>query len=47
MEFHHIVPHDADMEREIEGDEDNPESPDPPVWSEVLAILYLLNMLVY
>lgn len=46
MEFHHIVPHDADMEREIEGD-DNPESPDPPVWSEVLAILYLLNMLVY
>ncbi|KAI8569109.1 hypothetical protein RHMOL_Rhmol02G0253500 [Rhododendron molle] len=35
MEFHHIVPHDADMEREI-GDEDNPESPDPPVWSEIM-----------
>ncbi|XP_058203298.1 probable sucrose-phosphate synthase 1 [Rhododendron vialii] len=36
MEFHHIVPHDADMEREIEGDEDNPASPDPPVWSEIM-----------
>ncbi|XP_021887005.1 probable sucrose-phosphate synthase 1 [Carica papaya] len=36
MEFHHIVPHDADMDGEVERDEDNPASPDPPIWSEIM-----------
>ena len=38
MEFHHIVPHDSDMDRETEGNEDNPATSDPPIWSEVLTI---------
>lgn len=38
MEFHHIVPHDGDMDGEIEGNEDG-KSPDPPIWAEVLNIL--------
>ncbi|XP_057510937.1 probable sucrose-phosphate synthase 1 isoform X1 [Actinidia eriantha] len=36
MEFHHIVPHDSDMDRETEGNEDNPATPDPPIWSEIM-----------
>ncbi|KAA8522973.1 hypothetical protein F0562_009396 [Nyssa sinensis] len=36
MEFHHIVPHDADMDVEMEGNEDNPATPDPPIWSEIM-----------
>lgn len=35
MEFHHIVPHDGD----VDGDEDNPASSDPPIWSEVMTSL--------
>nr|AVH87204.1 sucrose-phosphate synthase 2 [Litchi chinensis] len=36
MEFHHIVPHDGDMDGEVEKNEDNPASPDPPIWSEIM-----------
>ncbi|KAF6158106.1 hypothetical protein GIB67_014900 [Kingdonia uniflora] len=36
MEFHHIVPQDGDMDGEAEGNEDNPVSPDPPIWSEIM-----------
>ncbi|KAK9279174.1 hypothetical protein L1049_012852 [Liquidambar formosana] len=36
MEFHHIVPHDGDMDGETEGNEENPASPDPPIWSEIM-----------
>ncbi|XP_043719523.1 probable sucrose-phosphate synthase 1 [Telopea speciosissima] len=36
MEFHHIVPHDGDMDGETEGNEDNPATPDPPIWSEIM-----------
>ncbi|KAK6941704.1 Sucrose phosphatase-like domain [Dillenia turbinata] len=36
MEFHHIVPHDGDIDGETEGNEDHPPSPDPPIWSEVM-----------
>ncbi|XP_042489846.1 probable sucrose-phosphate synthase 1 [Macadamia integrifolia] len=36
MEFHHIIPHDGDMEGETEGNEDNPATPDPPIWSEIM-----------
>ncbi|KAF8393148.1 hypothetical protein HHK36_021389 [Tetracentron sinense] len=32
MEFHHIVPHDDDMDGDTVGNEDNPASPDPPIW---------------
>lgn len=36
MEFHHIVPHDGDIDGETEGsNEDHPASPDPPIWAEV------------
>ncbi|XP_043701079.1 probable sucrose-phosphate synthase 1 [Telopea speciosissima] len=36
MEFHHIVPHDGDMDGETEGNEDNSSSPDPPIWPEIM-----------
>uniref|UniRef100_A0A5B6ZIB2 Sucrose-phosphate synthase n=1 Tax=Davidia involucrata TaxID=16924 RepID=A0A5B6ZIB2_DAVIN len=36
MEFHHIVPHDGDMDVETEGNEDHPASQDPPIWSEIM-----------
>ncbi|KAJ4952577.1 hypothetical protein NE237_029409 [Protea cynaroides] len=36
MEFHHIVPHDGDMDGETEGNEDNQATPDPPIWSEIM-----------
>ncbi|KAK9130603.1 hypothetical protein Sjap_011090 [Stephania japonica] len=36
MEFHHIVPHDADLDGETEVNDDNPASPDPPIWSEIM-----------
>ncbi|KAL5559766.1 hypothetical protein UlMin_035977 [Ulmus minor] len=36
MEFHHIIPHDGDMEGEVEKNEDHPASPDPPIWSEIM-----------
>lgn len=36
MEFNHIVPHDADVDGDAEGsEENNPATPDPPIWSEV------------
>lgn len=38
MEFHHIVPHDGDMD-EVDRNEDNPSSPDLPIWSEVVTLL--------
>ena len=40
MEFHHIIPQDGDMDGEIEGNEDHPTSPDPPIWAEVLIFSY-------
>ncbi|GMQ07233.1 hypothetical protein CsSME_00051514 [Camellia sinensis var. sinensis] len=43
MEFHHIVPHDGDAEGETEANEDQPASPEPPIWPEVPVIsLHLL-----
>ncbi|XP_052176230.1 probable sucrose-phosphate synthase 1 [Diospyros lotus] len=36
MEFHHIVPHDADMDGEAEENEDNLATLDPPIWSEIM-----------
>ncbi|KAG1327109.1 Sucrose-phosphate synthase [Cocos nucifera] len=36
MEFNHIIVHDGDMDGEIEGNEDNSASPDPPIWSEIM-----------
>ncbi|PPR99579.1 hypothetical protein GOBAR_AA21090 [Gossypium barbadense] len=36
MEFHHIVPQDGDMDGEVEGNEEHPSSPDPPIWSEIM-----------
>lgn len=36
MEFHHIVPHDGDIEGEPEGNLDHPAPQDPPIWSEVI-----------
>ncbi|KAL0842930.1 hypothetical protein Bca101_016175 [Brassica carinata] len=32
MEFHHIVPHDVDAD----GDDEDPQSADPPIWSEIM-----------
>ncbi|TYJ24729.1 hypothetical protein E1A91_A08G281300v1 [Gossypium mustelinum] len=36
MEFHHIVPHDGDMDGDVERNEENSTSPDPPIWSEIM-----------
>ncbi|TQD95978.1 hypothetical protein C1H46_018465 [Malus baccata] len=36
MEFHHIVPHDGDMDAETEANEDHLTSPDPPIWSKIM-----------
>ncbi|XP_008795846.1 probable sucrose-phosphate synthase 1 [Phoenix dactylifera] len=36
MEFNHIIVHDGDMDGEVEGNEDNSASPDPPIWSEIM-----------
>ncbi|KAK8286565.1 hypothetical protein V6Z12_D08G304500 [Gossypium hirsutum] len=38
MEFHHIVPHDGDMDGDVERNEENSTSPDPPIWSETLIM---------
>ncbi|KAL8488407.1 hypothetical protein ACS0TY_024615 [Phlomoides rotata] len=35
MEFHHIIPHDGDMDTETEANEDG-KSPDLPIWAEVM-----------
>ncbi|KAL2243638.1 probable sucrose-phosphate synthase 1 [Sesamum indicum] len=35
MEFHHIIPHDGDMDGETEANEDG-KSPDPPIWTEIM-----------
>ncbi|XP_058181772.1 probable sucrose-phosphate synthase 1 isoform X1 [Rhododendron vialii] len=36
MEFQHIVPHDGDMDGETEGNEDQPTSQDPLIWTEIM-----------
>ncbi|XP_050219619.1 probable sucrose-phosphate synthase 1 isoform X2 [Mercurialis annua] len=36
MEFHHVIPHDGDMDGEEEKYDDNPASHDPPIWSEIM-----------
>ncbi|CAH8391443.1 unnamed protein product [Eruca vesicaria subsp. sativa] len=36
MEFHHIVPHDVDGDGEGGRDGEDPQSPDPPIWSEIM-----------
>ncbi|XP_024023596.1 probable sucrose-phosphate synthase 1 [Morus notabilis] len=37
MEFNHIVPHDhEDVDAEVERHEDNPATPNPPIWSEIM-----------
>lgn len=43
MEFHHIVPQDGDIDGDIERDEENPTSPDSPIWSEVITMFFCLN----
>ncbi|KAG9138668.1 hypothetical protein Leryth_018558 [Lithospermum erythrorhizon] len=35
MEFHHIVPHEFDMDGEAEGNEDG-KSPDPTIWGDIM-----------
>nr|AAL34531.1 sucrose-phosphate synthase [Ipomoea batatas] len=35
MEFHHIVPHEGDMDFETEGSEDG-KAPDPHIWTEIM-----------
>ena len=47
MEFHHIVPQDGDMDGEAEGNEDNPRSPDSPIWSEVIVIHYTFTFILH
>lgn len=39
MEFHHIVPHEDDMDGETEESDEHPTSPDPPIWAEVSTML--------
>ncbi|KAK4797664.1 hypothetical protein SAY86_029990 [Trapa natans] len=36
MEFHHIIPHDGDMDGDADGNEDLPTVPDPPIWFEIM-----------
>ncbi|PQM32695.1 putative sucrose-phosphate synthase 1 [Prunus yedoensis var. nudiflora] len=36
MEFHHIIPHDGDVDGEGERHDDSSTSPDPPIWSEIM-----------
>ncbi|KAL8162014.1 hypothetical protein V2J09_013503 [Rumex salicifolius] len=36
MEFHHIIPHDADLDADTEGQEENTTTPDPPIFSEIM-----------
>ena len=45
MEFQHIVPHDVDAD----GDDEDPQSPDPPIWSEVQCslIISLIKCFMY
>ncbi|KAF5934903.1 hypothetical protein HYC85_026032 [Camellia sinensis] len=43
MEFHHIVPHDGDAEGETEANEDQPASPEPPIWPEVPIMRFFSN----
>ncbi|KAL0403829.1 UNVERIFIED_CONTAM: putative sucrose-phosphate synthase 1 [Sesamum radiatum] len=35
MEFHHIIPHDGDVDTETEANEDG-KSPDHPIWAEIM-----------
>lgn len=41
MEFHHIAPHDADMDTDFDGHFDSNANPDPPIWSEVRGTSFL------
>lgn len=43
MEFHHIVPHDGDMDNDTESNEDG-KSPDPPIWTEVAPISLIYSV---
>lgn len=43
MEFHHIVPHEGDMDFETEGSEDG-KAPDPHIWTEVLIDFVIYPM---
>ncbi|CAN1146695.1 Probable sucrose-phosphate synthase 1 [Linum perenne] len=36
MEFHHIVPHDGDVEGETDGNDDHPTTPEPSIWPEIM-----------
>ncbi|KAJ0984332.1 hypothetical protein J5N97_002688 [Dioscorea zingiberensis] len=36
MEFHHIVVPDADMDDDVEGNEESPTTPDSPIWFEIM-----------
>ncbi|KAH0451070.1 hypothetical protein IEQ34_021762 [Dendrobium chrysotoxum] len=36
MEFHHIVVNDGDVDGDVDGNEENPASPDPPIWAEIM-----------
>ncbi|KAK3436894.1 hypothetical protein EUGRSUZ_E03528 [Eucalyptus grandis] len=36
MEFHNIAPQDGNMDAEMEGNDDHPTTPDPPLWTEIM-----------
>lgn len=36
MEFHHIAVNDGDIDGDGDGNEENPASPDPPIWAEIM-----------
>ncbi|KAK9699926.1 hypothetical protein RND81_08G204600 [Saponaria officinalis] len=36
MEFHHIIPHDADIDAELDGHKDDNANSDPVIWSEIM-----------
>uniref|UniRef100_A0A7N0U7J7 Sucrose-phosphate synthase n=1 Tax=Kalanchoe fedtschenkoi TaxID=63787 RepID=A0A7N0U7J7_KALFE len=36
MEFHHIVAHNGDMDSDMEGNDENSGTQDPPIWGEIM-----------
>lgn len=41
MEFKHIAAHEGDADGDLEGNDDNPPTPDPPIWSEVSYLVQI------
>lgn len=42
MEFHQIIPHDGDIDADMEGNDDHSGTQDPPIWGEVRFITLVL-----